>query len=290
MAKGHAEQSPWIRTLFQQAINRYLDENKPDPIVSKQMKAWSLDWMDNDKDEQNETETNSDYLLSGRLTWKSNDATSPLQVVLFSSCSWRGDKKDGSLSLECHVCITGNTSSTIPTTKDDKRQAKADEKIRKRLLKRFLQDDYIQKLYVADASAVKNTESTPILCQATVILKQASDETSVGDLEERVWTDEDVAEGIRRAVWNTTNDTIDVLEFLLSLPCVLPTTAWESAMVETAIGDGLSKIQTTALADRAQLRLLEDAMYDACEKEGEEEMVKGLDLEETTKKRSKATE
>jgi hypothetical protein len=35
---------------------------------------------------------------------------------------------------------------------------------------------------------------------------------------------------------------------------------------------------TTALADRAKLSLLEDAMYDACENEAEEEIVGELNI------------
>jgi hypothetical protein len=71
---------------------------------------------------------------------------------------------------------------------------------------------------------------------------------------------------------------LDVLEVVLSLP-FLPVVKHATVLLSKK----KKKITTTALADRARLRLLEDAMCDACEQQGEEDMVQDLDIQSTKK-------
>ena len=119
--------------------------------------------------------------------------------------------------------------------------------------KRLEKDDYIKKL---------THGREPDVCVARI------QQSSPIDLEERVDCHEDVGEAIRRAVFSSADSALDVFEVIVNLPC-LPTAKH-------------------ALARRAKLRLLEDAMCGACEQEGEDELVSDLDLEEEPKhKRSR---
>ena len=86
---------------------------------------------------------------------------------------------------------------------------------------------------------------------------------SSGQFEERVDVIDSVAEGLRRGVFSSAESSLDVTELLLSLP-FLPGSA--------------HKVVHCPLADRAKLRLLEDAMFDACEREGEDEIIDDLKI------------
>jgi len=124
-------------------------------------------------------------------------------------------------------------------------------------------------------------------------------------LEERVWTNPRALEGVRRAVWGTSDSWMDVLDWLThflllvvpfssSLPGeMLATAAAAAAGTATMIttehtADPPPTTTTTtntrriesmqrALSHRAHLRLLEDALCDACEQQAaEEEMIQEL--------------
>lgn len=131
-----------------------------------------------------------------------------------------------SLHFACHV-------EAVLTSKS--------AKIKNRLAK----DDYIRKI-----------NHKQLICQADI------DHTN-DSMEERFFTDEEIAEAVRRAVWSTA-DRIDIIDLLGRL--YLPS---------SSSGD---------LGNRARLRLLEDAMYDACEQEGEEELVEELQISKRPKK------
>jgi len=90
-----------------------------------------------------------------------------------------------------------------------------------------------------------------------------------GALEERVNVDEDSLEGIRNAIFSHCDGNLDVLEILLNLP-YFPRSPSES------LNNPNTPLCT--LAERAYLRLLEDAMFDACEKEGEDELLDDLNI------------
>jgi hypothetical protein len=90
----------------------------------------------------------------------------------------------------------------------------------------------------------------------------------VGHLEERVDVSEPVAEAIRRAIWSSSESSLDIVEFVLSMPS-LPTMEHHTKT---------NTFATTPLANRAKLRLLEDAMLDACEREGEDGLLEDLSI------------
>lgn len=214
-------------SLLKSALERYIDDNKPDRLMEKQMLAWILRWSD---DAVPSGEENNEHSRFGRLIWKGDY----LQVNLMSDCRWTGSV-EGRLEFTCRVAIQ-ETSTTD-----------SDSNVHKRMLKRLRKDDYIQKLF---------SDKDVILCQATI-------EKKPDELEERVYTAEVVAEGVRRAVWSSAESTMDVLDLVIQYFPLLPSKASRLSL-------------TTALADRAQLRLMEDVMCDACEKEGEDELVSDL--------------
>lgn len=220
---------------FSLALERYIDENKPDPLMRKQMQAWELTWDVGELQDSARFSFDPSHMVAGTLLWKGQY----MEVHLSSSCYWRGSAKEGSLFVSCQA------RATFREGKQD--ESKADKKVRRRMVKRLKDDDYIQKLL---------SESCDF-CEASIQLDPEH-------LEERVHCNEVIVEAVRRAVFSTAESPLDVFDFVVSLP-FLPCTVHKLAA-------------TTGLADRAKLRLLEDAMYDACEQEEEDEMVKGLDI------------
>jgi hypothetical protein len=153
------------------------------------------------------------------------------------------------------------SSSSSKKPKKDKVQ----EKITSRMIERLKEDAYIAKwLLVKEPS---------LLYEANIMLQNDNNQ-----LEERVDTAPDVAEAIRRAVFFAAEDSLDVLEVVLSLP-FLPAVKHAKVL----LSKNKKTTATTALADRARLRLLEDAMCDACEQQGEEDMVQDLDIQSAKK-------
>ena len=128
------------------------------------------------------------------------------------------------------------------------------------------------------------------------------------ELEERVNVDERVLDGIRTAIYSHAEDNLDILELLLNMPYLPRSSGGGGALIlpqsNDAKGRGgehegedindippsASSSSTTSdeadtimiiineLAQRAYLRLLEDAMFDACEKEGEDELLDDLTI------------
>ena len=91
--------------------------------------------------------------------------------------------------------------------------------------------------------------------------------------------------GIKNAIFSHVEDNLDVFELLLNMP-YLPRSSGRDGPLDSAVPSDLttqglepstSKV-CDMLGDRAYLRLLEDAMFDACEKEGEEEILDDLNI------------
>jgi len=244
-------------TLESQAfsVDRYIDEEKPDPLQKRQMEGWTFEWQpleegnDNNSSDKPSSLMTLDFepthVLAGSLVWTGEHVV----VTLQSRCYWRtsSDDDDGSLFFECTAA-----AEMVAELPGDKKEAKIAQKVRERLQ----QDDYIAKLLKCTKEGKE--ESRPLdLCQASVV---TTDQTE--RLEERVHCNEVAAEAVRRAVYSTApNGPIDVFEVVCSALPLLP-------------------FSHTQLAQRAKLRLLEDAMYDACENEAEEELVEDLKLEQ----------
>jgi hypothetical protein len=254
--------------VLRDALDIYLDETKPDPLVRQQLADSSWSWKEESTDSAvsavAELLEEATHYLAGTATWSGAYASVDLRV---RTC-WKANNKkssdaDGSLVSVCHASarLGASTSSSSPSKKDKKdKKEKAEEKIASKMVKRLGDDAYITKWLLEDGVQ----EEPSLLYEAHILLQKDS-----AQLEERVDTSPDVGEAIRRAVFSSAEDSMDVLEVVFCFPW-LPAVKHAPAL--------LKKKKTTALADRARLRLLEDAMCDACEQQGEEVMVQDLDI------------
>jgi hypothetical protein len=236
---------------FEAGRERYLDENKPDPLVRKQIVSWSLDWNDGSREPyvvhwDDSVDSAPTREICGVVVW----AGEWVQLCMPVSCSWTGDKSEGRLFYTCFVKAS--------LRKAPENACKSDQKIHDRMVQRLKQDDYVQKIL----------EKPLELCQATI-------NRDFDHLEERVHCNQVAAEAIRRSIFSTAESALDVFDWVLALPA-LPCTLHSQL------------ITRTVLADRAKLRVLEDAMYDACEQEEEEEILRELKLQAPPVKKSKA--
>ena len=300
---------------FEEARQRYLDETKPDPLIRRQIEGLTLQWLDDDnknaEQHANEikrihqqslphkdataavTTTDDDgdnalapwkfsHVLSGRLRIQGEH----MVCTLHTECWWR-QKDAGANSAADALWYQCRASADFVSLVDDQQEGEtnassaakdvtaAAKRIKihqQKMIKRLSADDYIAKL----RSKSKGNSVPQLLMEAAIRLDQAN-------LEERVQNSQDIAEGIRRAIFSQADTTLDVLELLVNLPC-LPTTSskiGKSSDTQLALQSSSSSSSSSAvakLADRAKLRLLEDFMCDACEFEGEDELVSELEL------------
>ncbi|KAL3826229.1 hypothetical protein ACHAXA_006257 [Cyclostephanos tholiformis] len=108
------------------------------------------------------------------------------------------------------------------------------------------------------------------------------------ELEERVNVNEDALDGIRNAILSQTEDILDVLDLLLNMPYLPRLLVFEgrgddreadtSEVLDGTMATATAMATLRKLAQRAYLRLLEDAMFDACEREGEDELLDDLNI------------
>ena len=215
--------------LFEEALDKHLDASKPDPLALRQVQAWHLQW-DNDGGSDHNTQ-NGTLQIHGEH----------MMLMLDSHCVWSTEKVDGG-TLAFTLTARARFRTKSETQKaDDKTQNKKAKKMSAGVIQRLCDDPYVKPLL----------ERGAVLCEAHIRIQ--------GDeLEERVRVEEDALEGTRRCIYSHAEDTLSVLELLVSLP-YLP---------------------SNSLAQRAKLRLLEDAMVDACERAGEDELLDDLSLNE----------
>ena len=287
--------------MFQRALERYVDENKPDPLVLKQIEKFEMSWDTTQQERSGDAENEGSSKLGcpadlsftptdvihGVLTWNGDYMCAEIEAL----CCWAphvmsdSTENNGTNKMPSHGSLYFALRPTLRfRTKHDKRpgdeskskeERKADEKLRSRMIKRLKEDIFIKKL-VPDTlnndsikkSSSEHKQPDTILCEARVSVNSSengSDDanTSGGQFEERVDVTDSVAEGLRRGLFSSAESALDVAELLLSLP-ILPCKA--------------HKILLCPLADRAKLRLLEDAMFDACEREGEDEIIDDLKI------------
>lgn len=297
---------------FETALQRHLDEHKPDPIAKKQLEGWNLEWTQGDDDETcmaalESKLQNATHALAGRLCIR----TEFMRVVFWMECIWNcrnaEDPKHGTLYYECRV----DTAEVLAAPQkrgrcgDDKDDHDKDDKTRKRIrakmTARLRQDSYIAKhllrsktdslsddAFILAKARIQNLKedtnennivrSTDDIIASLLQHQQSKEESgpfsSLGPLEERVDVSEPIAEAVRRAIWSSAESSLDVAELVLALPS-LPTV---DTVATTKSTTKATTTTTTPLANRAKLRLLEDAMLDACEREGEDELLEDLTI------------
>jgi hypothetical protein len=195
------------------------------------------------------------------------------------------------LYFTCHACARiGTTTKTTTTTTS----VESDPTIHSKMVTRFQEDAYISKLLPDTTTTTTTTTLSGDDARGMVVLAQAEIVMTPTDLEERVTVSEDVCEAIKRAIWSMADSPLDVVDLILNLP-FLPTTDHAGASGATSghpdteptaeKSRSTTTIPTTTLANRAKLRLLEDALCDACEKEGEDELLDELKISEKKKRR-----
>lgn len=135
-----------------------------------------------------------------------------------------------------------------------------------------------------------NIDEGIILCEALIQRNRTTQ--SCLELEERVNVDESVLDGIRSAIYSHAEDNLDILELLLNMPYLprivggltfpnsndLKGQGGEEGEDTNEIPPDTTMTIINELAQRAYLRLLEDALFDACEKEGEDELLDDLTI------------
>jgi len=231
---------------FEEALINYLDETKPDPLAKKQGESWTCEWTEDENDSKDsKVEQPSKSAIQGTLALQGDFIT----VLLRVENTWEWQNQSGCLELVLGARARFRTKSEVKhasgicASSTSYASSGKDTKSHANMLKRFRQDDYIAKLL--------KDEFTP-LCQANVVCKDES------ELEERVWIDQNLLESIRRCIYSHADSALSVVELVTAMPyCFTP---------------------GCPLGHRAKLRLLEDAMLDACEQEGEDELIDELSL------------
>ncbi|KAL3780367.1 hypothetical protein ACHAW5_007125 [Stephanodiscus triporus] len=174
-------------------------------------------------------------------------------------------------------------------------KTRCDNILRSGMRERLLSNPSVRCLLLVEGEGVPL-----LLCEALIRRGRSIDDGCGGGgggggaLEERVDVNDGALDGIRNAIFGQTEDNLDVLEILLNMP-YLPRRTFSSGVGVGGEGGGeggegadptpvLRDATTTStttlreLAQRAYLRLLEDAMFDACENEGEDELLDDLNI------------
>jgi hypothetical protein len=262
-----ATRIPLNDQLFQQALVQYMDDAKPDPLALKQLKGWKLEWCEQDEpaskdngkepsaeEEEDNIPFDPTHMIHGTLKIHGEYMVVSLKML----CAWAPSSEKASFGSLYYVCDVRGEYNLV---------TKKSDKIAGKVISRLRQDDYISSIVLPSKDNNKPESKKE---EARIILAQAKIQVDDRNLEERVHVSEQLCEAVKRAIWSSAESPLDVIELILNLPS-LP------SMV-TSTDD---KTKKTPLANRAKLRLLEDAMVDACEQEGEGEIISDLKISES---------
>jgi hypothetical protein len=309
-------------------VERYLEENRPDPLSAKQARGWTFEWGDAegeglaDRDGagkqqgrkgggegggNNSSKSSWQQQLRRRVAWRGEHAS----VVLRSECEWTDEEFRCAIWASAELAPPAAADeAALKDGKRSQRKAVAASKIQRLVAERLSRDDYVSKLLGGanraagggdppkDGCAGAPSPSPLLLCEARILAQAPADAEAPplalspeksprqGQIppppalpqvrEERYGTDESAAEAIRRCVWSSADDAADVLQFVVQYLPLLPAAP---AGAPPGFGAGSPAAQAAIrLADRARLRLLEDALVDACQRQADDEMVGGLGL------------
>jgi len=284
---------------FEVALVSHVHESKPDRLAQKQIKSLILEWGTSQTEQQEGTaDANAETKrMCGTLTLYGDY----MAVTISSDCSWTWmpyvEEADGCAIATLSFRLAAS-AKFIPQSqhkrlqmerlkrqgddqspKVDRKEQRAHTKIRAGMIDRLQKDFYIKRLLdPPDGDSKKSDQSqqqhTNTICEAEIKESFGSDGKRK-ELEERVDVPEDVLEGIRRAILSHLDENTSVLDLLLCFPYLINT------LIETRKDDKGNDI-SLQLGHRAILRLLEDACIDACEKEGEDELLDPSVLEKGT--------
>lgn len=269
--------------LFREAFASQVAQLKPDPLARKQMENLRLDWEHADEGTDAPLmamglgislecySCNSLRSLCGMLCFTSEYISITISAECNEKESERNDDDGPDFENEFSIKLKVNAACLPfkPPTKEhlDRKELQGKRRLHAAMIERLESDPLIRRLIHAKDGI--------LLCEA-LIQENSKSNIPAGsgkapiELEERVNVNEKTLDGIRKAVFSHCEDNLDVLTILLDMPYFL--------RQSSDIGEQRPK--AAALAKRAYLRLLEDALFDACEREGEDEMLDELTISE----------
>lgn len=163
-----------------------------------------------------------------------------------------------------------------------RKERQMSRKLRSGMIKRLGADPLIRLLLVDEDKAAATSDGK-LLCEALIQHNNGTDDDqSNAKCEERVNVNSELIEGVKNAILSQCEGNLDVLELLLNFP-YLPRAFKKEDQSESSCNNSISSSKGSEgtiqfLSSRAFLRILEDAMFDACEKEGEDEMLDDLNI------------
>jgi len=163
---------------FQEALDRSVDELKPDPLVQRQLQTWNMKW---ELEDSSGCPADALFTICGKLKVSGQYNFAP--AVFFIKCWWN----KVNFSVQCLASISFERNDS------------ADKHV-SRMRRRLEDDDYIMKVQ-------KPTE----LFVATIL-------HSEDELEERVDCNDTVGEGIKRLLLSQADSSLDLFEILLGMP------------------------------------------------------------------------
>jgi hypothetical protein len=163
----------------------------------------------------------------------------------------------------------------------NRKERSTSRKLRSGMIKRLRADPFIRSLLLDEDKSGAAASDGVLLCEALIQQnsKREHDAKSRSmKCEERVNVNSECIEGIRNAILSHCEDNLDVLEMLLRMPYLPRSDVILNKNEESSSNEKTYQEILQCLSGRALLRILEDAMFDACEKEGEDEMLDDLNI------------
>jgi hypothetical protein len=293
-------------TMWQRAMERYIDDDKPDVIRRRQIESWTFAWQPDDhghdadmmaEDDDDDapvatTTTTTGGTATTKSTLSNNQPPPPPQkgirrqrrkriagtltwtgeyvrIQLHCTSTWQEEEEqdkageDGKGSDMNNNAAAGTRfiakcSVTKTILRDDLVDAQQ-VKLQTKLVQRWKQQQEVGGTNAATSSSMLLLDHPdPVeLFEVSIILGSSS--------EERGYWHEAACAAIQTILYTTADSSLEVFEFIIRyLPMVLPRST-APGTTGTNDDDSLNQTTTTTqLADRAVLRLLEDATYDAC--------------------------
>lgn len=305
---------------FQKSIESHLDKTKPDTAVRRQAQQLAyngLRWQHTSKhgDEGHKDTTDndcSDRFCEGVLSVTRNitadnlsedvkdnfganaitggvvvvgddkvvDLDGAATVSVYLKADLRFDPTQGFLKFS----LRASAKIGMGSTNDNKRARKKGRKSTTHCTSIKTQEKIVQKLS-ADYFIKKITSSKSclndggaLLCEVEIKTNTVS--TTIGHsddqqcTEQRVNVESDILEAVRRASFSHMETNIDLISLLVELPWLS-----SSEVLDCYTLTGNEEI-ANELFERAALYLLEDALVDECDREGESELLYDLTIDE----------
>ena len=294
---------PLSTSIFHQYYEQFLQEQKPDQLVLKQLQSLHIEWKDGDDDDdvndlpkdakvQIDKHTNG---TRGILTIIGEYTT----VILKACCNWKVPVDNVSSMCEMHFELYAQASFTPkslwkrhaqpPQENIGKKEERLNDKIRSGVINRMKEDPYVRRIMkeemvlLCDASIQFKLHVPPPPPACTVENKKdigtvhptgvsRLPSSCIDELEERVYVSEDALEGLRRGLFSQMESSIFAMELLLAMP-YLPQRSHSKNLDERN-----EKKLEVMLSERVVMRVLEDVMVNECEKEGEDDLLSDLNI------------